>query len=115
MLISRRATVRLDGEGGVDQCSVMATSHKLLGRRHGGHAQDGSGHVAQRTAVVGQRQVIVARFGRILLKRVEVILLTLEVILLVVAQRLAISTRLVCATMSKNVIRSMKLVGGYLV
>jgi hypothetical protein len=57
----------------------------------------------------------VARLGRILFKRVEMILLTLEVVLLVVTQRLAISTRLVCATMSKDVIRSMKLVGGYLV
>jgi hypothetical protein len=57
----------------------------------------------------------VARLGRILFKRVEMILLTLEVVLLVVTQRLAISTRLVCATMSKDVIRPMKLVGGYLV
>jgi hypothetical protein len=40
------------------------------------------------------------------------ILLTLEFVLLVVAQRLAISTRLVCATMSKNVISTVKVVGG---
>jgi hypothetical protein len=40
------------------------------------------------------------------------ILLTLEVVLLVVAQRLAISTRLVCATMSKNGVSNMKMVEG---
>jgi hypothetical protein len=52
--------------------------------------------------VVGQREVIIARFGRVLFKRVEVILLAFEVFFLVVAQRLAIRTRLMCATMSKK-------------
>jgi hypothetical protein len=52
--------------------------------------------------VVGHRQVIVARFGRIFLKRVEVVFLALEIVLLEIAERLTISTRLMCATMSEN-------------
>jgi hypothetical protein len=62
--------------------------------------------------VVGERQVIIARFGRVLFKRVEVVLLAFEVVLLEVAQRLAVSTRLVCATMSMYLISMRKLVGG---
>ena len=80
----------------------MASRHELLGRRHGGHAEARSWNVADRTSVVGQREVIIARFGRVLFKRVEVILLAFEVFFLVVAQRLAVRTRLMCATMSKK-------------
>jgi hypothetical protein len=46
MLISRRATSSDGAESNVGQCSVVATGHELLGRRHGGHAKYGSWHVA---------------------------------------------------------------------
>lgn len=81
---------------------VVATGHELLRRGHGGHAQCWSWNIAKRRAVVGQREVVVARFRGILFKRVEVVLLSIELILLEVAQRLAISTRLMCATMPIN-------------
>jgi len=90
----------------------VAASHELLRRGHGGHAECWSRNITKRCAVVGQRQVIVARVRGILFKRVEVVLLAFEVILLVVAERLAISAGLVCATMSINVVSMTKLVGG---
>jgi hypothetical protein len=60
---------------------------------------------------MGHGQVIVARLRRVLFKRVEVIILTLEIILLKVAQRLAVSTGLVCATMSINLISMLRMIG----
>jgi hypothetical protein len=79
----------------------VASRHELLRWRHGGHAKARSWNIANGTSVVGQREVIIARFGRVLFKRVEVIILAFEVFFLVVTQRLAIRTRLMCATMSK--------------
>jgi hypothetical protein len=57
--------------------------------------------------VVGHGKVIIARFGRVFFERVEVILLAFEVVLLVVAERLAIRARLVCATMPIDKISTM--------
>lgn len=79
--------------------SVVATCHQaVLWWRHG-HAETGAGNVVD--GVRQAREVLVTRLGRqFVLKRVEVVFLALEVLFLVVAQRLAVSTGLVCATMS---------------
>jgi hypothetical protein len=61
--------------------------------------------------MMGHGQVIVARLRRVLFKRVEMIILALEIILLKVAQRLAVSTGLVCATMSINLISMLRMIG----
>jgi hypothetical protein len=60
---------------------------------------------------MGHGQVIIARLGRVLFKRVEVIILAFEIIFLKVTQRLAVSTGLVCATMSKTLISILKMIG----
>jgi hypothetical protein len=60
---------------------------------------------------MGHGQVIIARLRRVLFKRVEVIIFALEIILLKVAKRLAVSTGLVCATMSINLISMLRMIG----
>ena len=49
-------------------------------------------------------EVLVAGlWGEVIIKGVEMVILALELILLIVAQRLAVSAGLVCATMSKRI------------
>ena len=86
---------------------VMAARHELLWWWRHGHSKtwarnvvDGLGYVRQAS------EVIVARLRRVLFERVKVILLAVKVILLVVAQRLAVRTGLVGATMSATLIRN---------
>jgi hypothetical protein len=80
-------------------CSIVAARHEaVLWWRHG-HAETGAGNVVD--GVRQTREVLVPRLRReVIVKRVEMIILALEVILLVIAQRLAVSAGLVCATMS---------------
>jgi hypothetical protein len=79
-------------------CSVVAASHESVLWWSHGHAETGTGNVVNG---VRQTKILIARFGReVIVKRVEMVVLALEVVLLVIAQRLAISAGLMCATMS---------------
>jgi hypothetical protein len=82
----------------VGGCSVVTAGHKaVLWWRHG-HAETGTGNVVDG---VRQTKVLIARFRReVIVKRVEVVVLALKVVILVIAQRLAVSAGLMCATMS---------------
>jgi hypothetical protein len=88
---------------------VAAGHEAVLWWRHG-HAESWTGNIVDR---VRQAEVLVARLGRkLVLKRVEVIILAFKVFfLLVVAQRLAVSAGLVCATMSDELISMWFIIG----
>lgn len=81
----------------------MAARHQAVLRRRHGHGQCRARDIVDR--VRQAREVVVARLRReVVLERLEVVLVTLEIFLLVIAQRLAVSAGLVCATMSAKVI-----------
>lgn len=84
-------------------CSVVAARHQaVLWWRHG-HTESRTWNVVD--GVRQAREVLVARLWReVLIERVDVVLFALKVVLLVVAERLAVGTGLVCATMLGKVV-----------
>jgi hypothetical protein len=92
--------------------SVVATRHDVLvGRRHR-HAQAWTRNVVDGNSTVGHGKVIVTGFGRVLFERVELILLAFVLVFLVIAEWLAVCTRLMGATVSIHIVSSLILVGG---
>ena len=83
-------------------CSVVAARHQtVLWWRHS-HTKSRPWDVVD--GVRQAREVLVARLRReVLIERVDVILFALKVLLLVVAERLAVGTGFMCATMSNEV------------
>ena len=75
---------------------VIVGSDELLGRPHGGAHGERARYVGDGRRDVQVGEVIVARLGRLLLERAQVVVLVLEVVL-VVAERLAVLTRLMGA------------------
>jgi hypothetical protein len=66
------------------------------------HSETGAGDVIDGVRQTGE--VLVAGLWReVIVKGVKMVILALELILLVIAQRLAVSAGLMCATMSKRI------------
>jgi len=82
---------------------VVGSNKVVLRRAHGGAHGERAGNVGDGGGDGEAGEVVVAGFGRLLLERAELVVFVVEVLLVEAAQRLAVLSRLVGATMSGNV------------